>query len=97
MGLFTCMSSSNSKVSSSSKITDSSTSHPLPGQHNSIRTFRELRAQAMSSPTWRRTETTSIMEFSRSMADLLEEVANQLMMLMPRQSIQGSKLRPSIY
>nr|AHA39097.1 AC4 protein [Tomato yellow leaf curl China virus] len=97
MGLLTCMSSSNSKESSSVKIKDSSISHPQIGQHISIRTFRELKAQQMSRHTWRKTETCLIMEFSRSMDDQLEEVANLPTTHMPRQSIQGPKLRPSIY
>nr|AOY34815.1 C4 [Begomovirus sp.] len=97
MGLLTCMCSSSSKVNSSAETTDSSTSHPQPGQHISIRTFRELKAQAMSKPTWRKTETSLIMEFSKSMADQLEEVANLPTTHMPRQSIQGPKLRPSIF
>ncbi|AAO25672.1 transcriptional regulator protein [Tomato leaf curl Gujarat virus] len=97
MGLLTCMCSSSSKESSNAKTIDSSTSHPQPGQHISIRTFRELRAQAMSNPTWKKTETSLIMEFSKSMDDQLEEVANLPTTHMPRQSIQGPKLRPSIY
>nr|AGC54450.1 AC4 protein [Tomato leaf curl Taiwan virus] len=97
MGLLTCTFSSNSKENSNVKIKDSSTSHPQPGQHISIRTFRELRAQQMSKPIWRKTETCLIMEFSRSMEDQLEEVANLQTTHMPRQSIQGPKLRPSIY
>nr|ADE09072.1 C4 protein [Tomato leaf curl Taiwan virus] len=97
MGLLICTFSSNSKENSNAKTTDSSTSHPQPGQHISIRTFRELRAQQMSKPIWRKTETCLIMEFSRSMEDQLEEVANLPTTHMPRQSIQGPKLRPSIY
>nr|QPN02363.1 Symptom Development [Tomato yellow leaf curl Thailand virus] len=97
MGLLTCMSSSNSKENSSVKIKDSSTSHPQPGQHISIRTFRELKAQQMLNHTWKKTETYLIMEFSRSMEDRLEEVASLPTTHMPRQSIQGPKLRPSIY
>nr|ACS36705.1 AC4 protein [Tomato yellow leaf curl Guangdong virus] len=97
MGLLTCISSSNSKESSNAKTTDSSISYPQPGQHISIRTFRALRAQQMLSPTWKKTETCLIMEFSRSMEDRLEEVANLPTTHMPRQSIQGPKMRPSIY
>nr|AOY34809.1 C4 [Begomovirus sp.] len=97
MGLLTCMSSSNSKENSSAKTRDSSISHPQPGQHISIRTFRELRARQMSKPMWRKTETSLILEFSRSMADQLEEVANLPTTHMPRQSIQGPRLRPSIF
>ncbi|CAD30014.1 AC4 protein [Tomato yellow leaf curl China virus-To[Y25]] len=97
MGLLTCMSSSNSKENSSVKTKDSSISHPQADQHISIRTFRELKAQQMSKHTWRKTETCLIMEFSRSMDDRLEGVANLPTTHMPRQSIQGPKLRPSIY
>nr|QIH12811.1 C4 protein [Tobacco curly shoot virus] len=97
MGLLTCMSSSNSKENSSVKIKDSSISHPQTDQHISIRTFRELKAQQMLKHTWKKTETSLIMEFSRSMEDRLEEVANLPTTHMPRQSIQGPKLRPSIY
>ncbi|CAJ57823.1 AC4 protein [Vernonia yellow vein virus] len=97
MGLLTCMSSSSSKANSNAKITDSSTYKPQAGQHISIRTFRELKAQAMSNPTWKKTETSLTLEFSKSMEDQLEEVANLPTTHMPRQSIQGPKLRPSIY
>nr|QPN02369.1 Symptom Development [Tomato yellow leaf curl Thailand virus] len=97
MGLLTCISSSNSKENSSAKTTDSSTSHPQPGQHISIRTFRELKAQQMLKHTWIKTETCLIMEFSKSMEDRLEEVVKLQTTHMPRQSIQGPKLRPSIY
>nr|UOQ23452.1 AC4 protein [Crassocephalum yellow vein virus]UOQ23455.1 AC4 protein [Crassocephalum yellow vein virus]UOQ23462.1 AC4 protein [Crassocephalum yellow vein virus]UOQ23482.1 AC4 protein [Crassocephalum yellow vein virus]UOQ23486.1 AC4 protein [Crassocephalum yellow vein virus] len=97
MGLLTCMSSSNSKGNSSVKIKDSSISYPQTGQHISIRTFRELKAQQMLNHTWKKTETCLIMEFSRSMDDRLEEVANLPTTHMPRQSIQGPKHRPSIY
>nr|QGA84541.1 AC4 protein [Crassocephalum yellow vein virus]QGA84549.1 AC4 protein [Crassocephalum yellow vein virus] len=97
MGLLTCMFSSNSKANSNAKTTDSSISYPQTGQHISIRTFRELKAQQMLNHTWKKTETCLIMEFSRSMDDRLEEVANLPTTHMPRQSIQGPKLRPSIY
>nr|AJE24853.1 AC4 protein [Tomato leaf curl Joydebpur virus] len=93
--IYTC--SSNLRENSNAKITDSSTSFPRPGQHISIRTFRELRALQMSKPMWRKTETSLILEFSRSMADQLEEVSNLPTTHMPRQSIQGPKLRPSIF
>nr|UVJ88704.1 AC4 [Chilli leaf curl Ahmedabad virus] len=93
--IYTC--SSNSKENINAQTTDSSTSFPHPGQHISIRTFRELRALLMSSPTSRRTETSSTLESFRSMDDLLEEVASLLMMLPQRRSIQGPSLRPSIF
>ncbi|SAM29928.1 AC4 protein [Tomato leaf curl Karnataka virus] len=97
MGLLTCMFSSSSKENSSARTIDSSTLTPQTGQHISTRTFRELKARAMSKPTWRKTETSLIMEFSKSMEDQLEEVANLPTTHMPRQSTQGPKLRPSIY
>ncbi|ABL96307.1 AC4 protein [Crassocephalum yellow vein virus] len=97
MGLLTCISSSSSKGNSSVKIKDSSISYPQTGQHISIRTFRELKAQQMLNHTWKKTETCLIMEFSRSMDDRLEEVANLPTTHMPRQSIRGPKHRPSIY
>nr|UUF95090.1 AC4 [Chilli leaf curl Ahmedabad virus] len=93
--IYTC--SSNSRENINAQTTDSSTSFPHPGQHISIRTFRELRALQMSKPTWRKTETSLTLEFSRSMADQLEEVASLPTTHMQRQSIQGPKLRPSIY
>nr|UUF95102.1 AC4 [Chilli leaf curl Ahmedabad virus] len=93
--IYTC--SSNSRENINAQTTDSSTSFPHPGQHISIPTFRELRALQMSRPMWRKTETSLILEFSRSMEDQLEEVASLPTTHMPRQSIQGPKLRPSIY
>nr|AET87476.1 AC4 [Tomato leaf curl Joydebpur virus] len=97
MGNLICTSSYSSKVKFKCKTTDSSTSFPLPGQHISIRTFRELKARRMSRPMWKKTETSLILEFSRSMEDRLEEVSSLPTTHMPRQSIQGPKLRPSIY
>nr|AFY09902.1 AC4 [Tobacco curly shoot virus] len=97
MGLLTCMSSSSSKANSNAKTTDSSISHPQPGQHFSIRTFRELKAQRMLKHTWKKTETCLIIKFPRSMEDQLEEVANLPTTHMPKQSIQGQNMRPSIY
>nr|AHA82227.1 AC4 [Tobacco curly shoot virus] len=97
MDLLTCMFSFNSKENSNAKTKGSSISHPQPGQHISIRTFRQLRAQQMSKPTWKKTETCLIMEFSKSMEDQLEEVANLPTTHMPKQSIQGQNMRPSIY
>nr|ALU33546.1 AC4 [Pepper yellow leaf curl Thailand virus] len=97
MGLLTCMSSSNSKVDSNAKTNDSSTSHPQPGQHISIRTFRELKAQQMSKRIWRRKGTFLITEFSRSMEDRREEVANLPTTHMLRLSIRDLKNRPSQY
>nr|ALB26342.1 AC4 protein [Okra enation leaf curl virus] len=97
MGNLTCMFSSSLKESSSAGTIDSSTSLPQPGQHISIQTFRDLRAQAMSKPTWRNTETSLITEFSKSMEDQLEDVAKLPTTHMPRQSTQGPNLRPSLY
>nr|APC65821.1 C4 protein [Tomato yellow leaf curl virus-IL] len=59
--------------------------------------IRQLRAQQMSRPTWRKTETSLILEFSKSMADQLEEVSNLPTTHMPRHSIQAVNPRPSIY
>nr|ALB26298.1 AC4 protein [Bhendi yellow vein mosaic virus] len=97
MGILCCLFSSSSKESSSAGTIHSSTSGPGRGQPLSHQTFRELKAQAMSKPTWRKTETSLIMEFSKSMEDQLEEVAKLPTTHMPRQSTQGPKLRPSIY
>nr|UUV61298.1 C4 [Tomato mottle leaf curl virus] len=97
MGNLISMCSSNSRVNTTARTTDSSTSYPQPDQHISIRTFRELRALQMSKPTWRKTETSLIMEFSKSTADQLEEVSNLQMTRMPRSSIQDLSWRPSIY
>nr|QEF51010.1 AC4 [Tomato leaf curl New Delhi virus] len=57
MGLRISMSSSNSKVNSSAKITDSSTWFPQVGQHISIRTFRELNQRRTSKNTSTKKET----------------------------------------
>nr|ANO40339.1 C4 [Tomato yellow leaf curl virus]ANO40351.1 C4 [Tomato yellow leaf curl virus]ANO40387.1 C4 [Tomato yellow leaf curl virus]ANO40405.1 C4 [Tomato yellow leaf curl virus] len=91
----TCL--SNSKASTNVKTNGSSIYPLLPGQHISIRTFRQLRAQQMSRPTWRKTETSLILEFSKSMADQLEEVSNLPTTHMPKHSIQAVNPRPSIY
>nr|ANO40381.1 C4 [Tomato yellow leaf curl virus] len=91
----TCL--SNSKGSTNVKTNGSSIYPLLPGQHISIRTFRQLRAQQMSRPTWRKTETSLILEFSKSMADQLEEVSNLPTTHMPKHSIQAVNPRPSIY
>nr|QWB14699.1 AC4 protein [Sida yellow blotch virus]QWB14704.1 AC4 protein [Sida yellow blotch virus]QWB14709.1 AC4 protein [Sida yellow blotch virus] len=84
MGSLISMSLCSSKGNSSAKITDSSTWSPQPGQHISIRTFRELNHRPTSSPTSRRTETPSNGENSRSTAEVLEEVAKRLTTHMPR-------------
>nr|AHN52053.1 AC4 protein [Tomato yellow leaf curl virus]AHN52059.1 AC4 protein [Tomato yellow leaf curl virus]AHN52065.1 AC4 protein [Tomato yellow leaf curl virus] len=97
MGNHISMCLSNSKASTNVRTHGSSTWYPQTGQHISIRTFRQLRAQQMSRPTWRKTETSLILEFSKSMADQLEEVSNLPTTHMPRHSIQAVNPRPSIY
>nr|QTT61860.1 C4 [Opuntia virus 2-DBG_56] len=84
MGNLISMCSSNSKERSKSQIIDSSTWFPQPGQHISIRTFRELNPAPMSSPTSTRMETHWNGENSRSTADLLEEAAQRLTTHTPR-------------
>nr|BAW33046.1 C4 protein [Tomato yellow leaf curl virus] len=97
MGALISTSSSSLKENTNAQINDSSISSPQLGQHISIRTFRELKARQMSRPTWRKTETSLIMEFSRSMEDQLEEVANLPTTHMPRQSTQDLNHRPCLY
>nr|WEU75078.1 C4 protein [Tomato yellow leaf curl virus] len=97
MGNHISMCLSNSKANTNVRTKGSSTWYPQTGQHISIRTFRQLRAQQMSRPTWRKTETSLILEFSKSMADQLEEVSNLPTTHMPRHSIQAVNPRPSIY
>nr|AFX60598.1 AC4 [Macroptilium yellow spot virus] len=84
MGSLISTSSSSSKGNSSARITDSSTWYPQPGQHISIRTFRELNQAPTSSPTSRRTETPSIGANFRSTEEVLEEVARRLTTHMPK-------------
>ncbi|BAB86385.1 C4 [Tobacco leaf curl Japan virus-[JP2]] len=97
MGALISTFSSSSKENTSAQINDSSISSPQLGQHISIQTFRELRARQTSKPIWKKTETSLIMEFSRSMEDQLEEVANLPTTLMPRQSTQALNHRPCLY
>nr|QIH13630.1 C4 protein [Tomato yellow leaf curl virus] len=97
MGNHISMCLSNSKANTNVRTNGSSTSYPQTGQHISIRTFRQLRAQQMSRPMWRKTETSLILEFSKSMADQLEGVSNLPTTHMPRHSIQAVNPRPSIY
>nr|QIQ31340.1 protein C4 [Tomato leaf curl virus] len=78
----TCLFSS--KENSTAKITDSSTWYPQPGQHISIRTFRELNQAPTSSPTSTRMETHSNGGNSRSTAEVLEEAAIMLTAHAPR-------------
>nr|UUV61268.1 C4 [Tomato mottle leaf curl virus]UUV61273.1 C4 [Tomato mottle leaf curl virus] len=97
MGNLISTCSSSSRENTTAKTTDSSTLYPQPGQHISIRTFRELNPHLTSRPMWRKTETSLIMEFSRSTADQLEEVSNLPTTRMPRSSTQDPSWRPSIY
>nr|AIY31179.1 AC4 protein [Tomato yellow leaf curl virus] len=87
----------NSKANTIVRTNGSSTWCPQTGQLISIRTFRQLSAQQMTRPTWRKTETSLILEFSKSIAEQLEEVSNHPTTHMPRHSIQGVNPRPSIY
>nr|AVN66488.1 AC4 protein [Potato yellow mosaic Panama virus] len=89
--------SSSSKESTSAPINDSSTWYPQPGQHISIWTYREQNRLQTSRPMCKKTETSLILEFSRSMYDQLEEVARLPMIHMPKPSIQARSPRPSIY
>ncbi|AFM77726.1 AC4 protein [French bean leaf curl virus] len=73
--IYTC--SSSSRGNTSARISDSSTWYPRPGQHISIRTFRELNPAPTSSPTSTRTETHWSGETSRSTADLQEGASRQ--------------------
>nr|AGL74870.1 C4 protein [Ageratum yellow vein China virus] len=84
MGALISTCSSSSRAGSSAKITDSSIWYPLPGQHISIRTFRELNPAPTSSPISTRTETLSNGANSRSTDDLHEGDNRQPMMLTPR-------------
>nr|AGH27808.1 AC4 protein [Tomato yellow leaf curl virus] len=97
MGNHISMCLSNSKASTNARTNGSSTWYPQTGQQISNRAFRQLRAQQMSRPTWRKTETSLISEFSKSMADQLEEVSNLPTTHMRRHSIQAVNPRPSIY
>nr|QBO66548.1 AC4 protein [Papaya leaf crumple virus] len=85
--IFTC--SSSSKENTSAKITGSSTWYPQPGQHISIRTFRELSAGQVSSPISRRMETPSTGVSFRSMGDLQVEDNRQPVMLQPKHLMQA--------
>ncbi|CCF77737.1 hypothetical protein [Tomato leaf curl Togo virus - Fontem] len=91
----TCFSSS--KANTSAQITDSSTWYPQPGQHISIRTFRELNPAPTSSPISTKTATPSNGESFRSMDDLQEGVNKQPMMLTPEQLTQEVNKRLLIY
>nr|ASD55000.1 C4 protein [Squash leaf curl Philippines virus] len=84
MGLRISTFLSSSRGSSSAQITDSSTWYPQPGQHISIRTFRELNPAPMSSPISTRMETPLNGENSRSTAEVLEAVSSLLTTLPQR-------------
>nr|UVJ88637.1 symptom determinant protein [Horsegram yellow mosaic virus]UVN12668.1 symptom determination protein [Horsegram yellow mosaic virus]UVN12686.1 symptom determination protein [Horsegram yellow mosaic virus]WAJ60028.1 AC4 protein [Horsegram yellow mosaic virus] len=93
ISMFCC----NSKANSTHVTKGSSTWYPQPGQHISIRTFRQLKAAQMLRNTWRKTETSLIMEPSKSMEDRLEEVNSLQTTRMPRHSTVDPNHRPSIY
>ncbi|CBA34962.1 AC4 protein [Velvet bean severe mosaic virus] len=97
MGFLTYMFCFNSKESSSVETNGSSTYMPKPGQHISIRTFRELRAVRMLRNTWRKTETSLIMENFKSMDVQVEEVSRMQTTLMPKQSTQETHQRRSLF
>ncbi|CAB91855.1 C4 protein [Cotton leaf curl Multan virus-[Faisalabad3]] len=89
--IFTC--SSSSRASTNARITDSSTWYPQPGQHISIRTFRELNQGQMSRPTSTRTGTLSNGESFRSMEDQQEEDNRQQTTLTPQHLTQAESQR----
>ncbi|AGA80995.1 hypothetical protein [Tomato yellow mottle virus] len=84
MGNLISMCLYNSRVKSKYTTRNSSTSVPQADQHISIRTFRELRAAQTLNHTWRKTENSLILEFSRSMEDQVEEVYRQPMIHMQK-------------
>nr|ALC76563.1 AC4 protein [Tobacco yellow crinkle virus] len=84
MGSLISMCSYSSKENTTARITDYSIWSPQPGQHISIRTYRELNQAPTSSPTSTRTEIPCNGEISRSTAEVLEEAANQPTIHMPR-------------
>ncbi|ABA40412.1 AC4 [Cotton leaf curl Multan virus - [Bhatinda :05]] len=89
--IFTC--SSSSRGSTNARIKDSSTWYPQPGQHISIRTFRELNQAQMSRPTSARTGTLSSGESFRSMEDQQEEDNRQPTTLTPQHLTQAISQR----
>nr|AFB83470.1 C4 protein [Cotton leaf curl Burewala virus] len=93
MGALISMCSSSSRANSSARITDSSTWYPQPGQHISIRTFRELNQVQMSRPTSTRTGTLSSGESFRSMEDQQEEDSRQPTTLTPQHLTQAVSQR----
>nr|AGT57800.1 C4 protein [Tomato yellow leaf curl Sardinia virus] len=88
MGNLISMCSFNSKANTIVPMNDSSTWYPQPGQHISIRTFRELNQAPTSSPISTRTEMFWNGEISRSTDDLPGEDNRQPMTLTPRQLTQ---------
>ncbi|AED89166.1 AC4 protein [Jatropha curcas mosaic virus-[Jalgaon]] len=84
MGYLICTCSSSLKANTNARISDSSTWYPQPGQHISIRTFRELNPAPTSSPTSTRTVIHWNGEHSRSMEDLPEGVNNLQTTLTPQ-------------
>nr|CBI70242.1 C4 protein [Tomato leaf curl Namakely virus] len=93
MGNLICMCLSSSRVSTSARISDSSTLYPQQGQHISIRTFRELNPVPTSSPTSTRTETPLSGASFRSMDDLQEGDNSQPMTLTPQHLTQAVSQR----
>ncbi|AEX31057.1 AC4 [Mungbean yellow mosaic India virus Indonesia] len=87
----------SSKGSNKRETKGSSTSIPNADRHITIRTFRQLKAAQTLKHTWRKTETSLIMELSKSMADQLEEVNNLPTTHTPRHSIVDQNWRPSLY
>ncbi|AAU87297.1 viral protein [Cowpea golden mosaic virus] len=87
----------SSKGSNKRGTKGSSTSIPDADRHITIRTFRQLKAAQTLKNTWRKTETSLIMELSKSMPDQLEEVTNLPTTHTPRHSTVDRNLRPSLY
>ncbi|AIR77191.1 C4 protein [Jatropha leaf crumple virus] len=85
MGSLICMCSSNSTENTNARIRDSSTWYPQPGQHISIRTYRELNPAPTSSPTSTRTEIPLNGAHSRSTDDLHGGVNRLQTTLTPQQ------------
>nr|AFB83497.1 C4 protein [Cotton leaf curl Burewala virus] len=84
MGTSISMDSFSSRANSAAQITNSSTWYPQPGQHISIRTFRELNQAQMSRPTSTRTGTLWSGESFRSMEVQQEEDSSQPTTLTPQ-------------
>ncbi|AAM78603.1 AC4 [Potato yellow mosaic virus-[Guadeloupe]] len=75
---------SSSKGNSTAQITDCSIWCPRPGQHISIRTFRELNRAPMSNPTSRKTGTVSNGDCSRLTEEVLEADSRHQTTQLPR-------------